>query len=135
MFTDTADFGWWYYMIAGADKSYEAGYGAAPFGDGLRTWQESAATFNLDRMRTPLLMWEVHVESAWDWYAGLRRLRKPVEYWYLPEGNHELFRVSQRLHAGQLMVDWFRFWLQGDEDPSPQKAEQYVRWRELRKLQ
>jgi hypothetical protein len=32
-------------------------------------------------------------------------------------------------------VDWFRFWLQDYEDPDPAKAEQYQRWRELRKLQ
>jgi hypothetical protein len=32
-------------------------------------------------------------------------------------------------------VDWFCFWLKGEEDPDPEKAEQYKRWRELRKLQ
>jgi hypothetical protein len=32
-------------------------------------------------------------------------------------------------------VDWFRFWLKGEEDPDPAKTEQYKRWRELRKLQ
>jgi hypothetical protein len=32
-------------------------------------------------------------------------------------------------------VDWFCFWLKGEEDPDPTKAEQYARWRELRKLQ
>jgi hypothetical protein len=32
-------------------------------------------------------------------------------------------------------VDWFRFWLQDYEDPEPAKAEQYKRWRELRKMQ
>ena len=32
-------------------------------------------------------------------------------------------------------VDWFRFWLQGYEDPDPAKAEQYKRWRGLRKMQ
>jgi len=31
-------------------------------------------------------------------------------------------------------MDWFRFWLQGYEDPDPAKAEQYKRWGELRKL-
>jgi hypothetical protein len=31
--------------------------------------------------------------------------------------------------------DWFRFWLQGYEDPDPAKAEQYKRWRELKKMQ
>jgi hypothetical protein len=32
-------------------------------------------------------------------------------------------------------VDWFRFWLKGEEDPDPAKVEQYARWRELRNLQ
>jgi hypothetical protein len=32
-------------------------------------------------------------------------------------------------------VDWFTFWLKGEEDPDPNKALQYARWRELRKLQ
>jgi hypothetical protein len=32
-------------------------------------------------------------------------------------------------------VDWFRFWLQGYEDPDPVKAEQYKGWSDLRKLQ
>jgi hypothetical protein len=30
-------------------------------------------------------------------------------------------------------VDWFCFWLKGEEDPDPAKASQYARWRELRK--
>jgi len=32
-------------------------------------------------------------------------------------------------------VDWFRFWLKDEEDPDPAKADQYRRWRDLRKLQ
>lgn len=32
-------------------------------------------------------------------------------------------------------LDWFRLWLQDYEDPDPAKAAQYMRWRELRKLQ
>jgi hypothetical protein len=35
----------------------------------------------------------------------------------------------------QATVDWFSFWLNNHEDPDPAKAEQYKRWRELRKLQ
>jgi hypothetical protein len=31
-------------------------------------------------------------------------------------------------------LDWFRFWLQGYEDPDESKRPQYVRWRALRKL-
>ena len=36
--------------------------------------------------------------------------------------------------AQQGLVDWFRFWLKGEEDSNPVKAPQYARWRELRKL-
>jgi hypothetical protein len=32
-------------------------------------------------------------------------------------------------------VDWFAFWLKGEEDADPAKTEQYIRWRELRRLQ
>jgi len=32
-------------------------------------------------------------------------------------------------------VDWFRFWLNGEEDPDPAKADQHNRWHELSKLQ
>jgi hypothetical protein len=31
-------------------------------------------------------------------------------------------------------VDWMVFWLKGEEDSDPAKADQYARWRELRKL-
>ncbi len=31
-----------------------------------------------------------------------------------------------------LTVDWFRFWLQDQEDADPAKVEQYARWRKLR---
>jgi hypothetical protein len=32
-------------------------------------------------------------------------------------------------------VDWFCFWLKGEEDPDPAKAELYARWRDLRRVQ
>ena len=35
----------------------------------------------------------------------------------------------------QTNVDWFVFWLKGEEDPDPAKAETYARWRELRAVQ
>jgi hypothetical protein len=35
----------------------------------------------------------------------------------------------------QTNVDWFAFWLKGEEDPAPEKAMTYARWRELRRLQ
>jgi hypothetical protein len=49
--------------------------------------------------------------------------------------EHVLTNPSVRLASQGGSVDWFRFWLQDYEDPVPPKAEQYARWRELRKLQ
>ena len=38
----------------------------------------------------------------------------------------------QRAGSMQGSVDWFRFWLQGYENPNPQYPDQYARWRKLR---
>ena len=72
--------------------------------------------------------------GSWEWYSCLQRLEKPVDFIYLPDAAHILVRPSDRMVSQQGTLDWFRFWLQGYEDPDPVKAEQYKRWRELRKL-
>ncbi len=54
---------------------------------------------------------------------------------YLPEAEHVLVRPWERMVSQGGDVDWFDFWLNGHEDPDPAKAEQYARWRKLRKLQ
>ncbi len=51
------------------------------------------------------------------------------------DGVHVLEKPWDRMASQQTNVDWFCFWLKGEEDPDPAKVEQYKRWRELRKLQ
>lgn len=132
-FTDSGDFGWWWYLAAGAPSDIDALFGAAPFGDGLAAWHRYSPTFNLDRVRAPILMWQGRgVVGLWDWYALLRRLQKPVEYWFLPDATHDVFQVGQRIRTSQLLVDWFRFWLKDEEDLSADKRQQYERWRGFR---
>jgi dipeptidyl aminopeptidase/acylaminoacyl peptidase len=130
-FTDTADFGWWWFMLQGA-RHGNTEYGTLPFGPGLDVWRKESPTFNLDRVHTPMLMWAGAVEGLWDWYVGLRALGKPVEYWTLPDATHELVQVDQRLMTNQLLVDWFRFWLKDEEDSDPAKKAQYARWIKMR---
>ncbi len=74
------------------------------------------------------------VLSEWEWFIGLTRLGKPVDLIYLPDGPHVLVKPWERMVSQQGAVDWFRFWLKDEGDPDPAKAEQYARWRELRKL-
>jgi len=75
------------------------------------------------------------VLGGWEPYAALRYLNKPVDLILLPLGSHVMTNPAQRLTSETINVDWFRFWLKGEEDSDPTKAEQYKRWRELRKLQ
>jgi hypothetical protein len=136
---ESSDIGWWSYLANGqAAAEAESIYGARPFGDGLDVWRELSPSFNLDRVDTPVMMWGIRLSSLWDWYAGLNHLHKPVEYWNLPDGTHDVFKASERLRTNQLLVDWFEFWLKGTESDagdSPMKAEQYARWREMRDQQ
>ena len=112
--------------------------GAAPFGEGLSVWIKRSPGFFLDKVQGPVRIQAIGPESLlseWQWFAGLSRLGKPVEFMYLPEGDHILEKPWERMVSQQGNVDWFCFWLKGEEDPDPAKVEQYKRWRELRKLQ
>jgi hypothetical protein len=92
----------------------------------------------MDKIETPLriqVLGPTSVLLDWHWFSGLSRLGKPVEMIYIPEGTHILEKPWERMTSQQGNVDWFCFWLKGEQDPDPAKAEQYKRWRELRSLQ
>jgi dipeptidyl aminopeptidase/acylaminoacyl peptidase len=138
--TDGVMFDYFQYMQMPERMSREANEvtGAAPFGNGLQQWLRRSPGFNLDKVTTPLL---VNAEGRddilfmWQPYATLRYLKKPVDLILLNTDEHVLSNPAVRMASQRNSVDWFRFWLQGYEDPDPAKAEQYKRWRELRKLQ
>ncbi len=134
------------YMLQPERESKEANsmIGASPFGLGLQQWLKRSPAFNLDKITAPLLVvgaGPVGVLPMWAPYAGLRYLQKPVDLVMLNMGNgglpyeHVLTNPALRMASQGGTVDWFRFWLQDYEDPDQAKAEQYKRWRELRKLQ
>ena len=112
--------------------------GAAPFGEGLQQWIKRSPGFSLERVSAALMVvgeGRPSLLSMLQPYAGLRALQKPTELVLLNTDEHELTNPALRMASQQGSVDWFRFWLQGYEDPDPAKAEQYKRWRELKKLQ
>jgi len=144
------------YAAAITADSTEAGYvnaallpgygvsenGTAPFGTGLRQWLENAPTFSVERIRTPL---RIVKESGdrdrllfkWELFARMRELKLPVEYYEVPNrqgADHGGQNPLQSLAQKEGAVDWFDFWLNEHEDSDLVKAEQYARWRELRKL-
>jgi len=132
------------YMIAvgfldDVPPQFDTVIGARPFGTGLQQWLTRSPGFNLDKITAPLL---VNAEGPlsllsfmWEPYAGLRALRKPVDLIMLNTQEHVLTNPAVRMASQSGTVDWFRFWLQGYEDPDAVKAEQYRRWENLCDMQ
>ena len=79
------------------------------------------------------------VKNNWDIYSLVRRQFKAVEMVIIPKGTHGLHTPSERLLSLQGNVDWFRFWLTGEERTEPYLLgesdetlrEQYRQWRQM----
>ncbi len=138
--SDNVDYGYLQDLIFGGTANFAAMYGAEPFGEGLATWMRHAVGFNVERISTPLRL-EVQsgglvgVLKGWEIFSRLTYLKKPVEYYVIPDiehGTHGVQNPFQCLQSQEGAVDWFDFWLNDREDQSASKREQYDRWRELR---
>lgn len=119
---DGFDDGFWSYLAYANESSYFASelqelIGASPFGEGLNTWLSRSSGFLLEKVTTPVQI-QVNDKGSllgnWDWFVGLKRLHKPVELLYFPNGTHILEKPSEQLASKQAVVDWFCFWLKGE---------------------
>ena len=140
--TDGIDAGYFQYLAFNTNsnipREFEAFNDGPPFGQHLQSWMKRSPGFNLAELKTPLLIVALNPQSVlmeWEWFAALRRLGKPVEMVTIQDGAHELVRPWDRMVSLQGNVDWFAFWLKGEQAPDPAKAEMYARWRELKKMQ
>jgi hypothetical protein len=105
-----------------------------PFGAGIERWVKNAADFNLDKVQAAVrieALGPLSVLGEWEIYSSLYQQGKAVDLIYIPDAQHILEKPKQRYASQQGNVDWFRFWLQGYEDPDPAKKQQYQRWRSL----
>ena len=137
---DGVDYSYFQYMAFSmqAAGEFEQVYGGPPYGKSTVSMAKAVACVSYGQNRNAAPHSNFGPESLlsdWHWYSGLSRLGKPVEMIYIPEGTHILEKPWDRMISQQGNVDWFCFWLKGEEDPDPTKAEQYKRWRELRSLQ
>lgn len=134
--------GGYFQTILGLNNDPETPYGngGTPFStEGLANWLKKCALFNTSKMQTPLLIMEpvpASVMAQWEDYATLYAQHKPVELVMLaPPDAHPHTNPKNRVYSETFTTDWFDFWLNNHEDPDPSIAEQYKRWRGLRKLQ
>jgi dipeptidyl aminopeptidase/acylaminoacyl peptidase len=110
-------------QIDGGAREY---YGSRPF-----TEEE------LLRIRTPVLVHAHGIGVAAHkapYFDALERLGRAADMIVFPDGIHNLIAPGHRYTSLTSSVDWFRFWLQDYEDPSPAKAGQYARWRSLKAM-
>jgi dipeptidyl aminopeptidase/acylaminoacyl peptidase len=114
---------------------YERQYGGQSFWNSRQAWLENDLTFNVDKVKTPVLF-AYNGKSAsvlmLDTIGAFRVNRKPFEYMNFPMGDHQLARPRERLESMTATVDWMAFWLLGREDMTGEKADKYRRWREMR---
>jgi len=142
---DNIDASYLQFILTGKDFQSEMklDIGAAPIGDGMMQWLAQSPGFRTERIRSPLRLerdeggkWGTAIALAsWETFSRMRTLDQPVELYIIPDlkqGQHQLEGPRQQLASREGTVDWFDFWLNGHEDSSPNKREQYIRWRTLR---
>ena len=135
---DGVIYGYMQFMLDPSPKKTVSEIGSAPFGAGLQKWLKLSPSFNLGKTKTPLMVvahGPTSIPDMWEPYAALYSMNKPVDLIMLKTSEHVITNPVERVASQTLSVDWFRFWLRGYEDPDPAKADQYKRWRELKKLQ
>jgi dipeptidyl aminopeptidase/acylaminoacyl peptidase len=99
-------------------------------------WRQISPTLNLAKLRAPILMQfpEQEYMHGLDYAIPLMRSDR-ADVYVFPNEPHNKFQPRHKLAAYVRNLDWFRFWLEGYEDPEPAKAEQYARWRSMRSSQ
>lgn len=97
-------------------------------------WKLVAPALKTDRLHAATLMQMVEQEYLIgpELLSRLSDSKTPVEAYVFPQEPHIKVQPRHKLAVYQRNLDWFRFWLQGVEDPAPEKAAQYGRWRAMR---
>ena len=96
-------------------------------------WQRISPSFDIERVSAPVLMQmsEQEYRFSLDYAISMIRAHR-ADVYVFPHEPHQKFQPRHKLAVYERNLDWFRFWLQGYEDPSPVKKQRYVHWREMR---
>lgn len=118
--------------------------GGIPAGETLASWVRNDPSLHTDCIKAALRIekYGPAVSNYFDIYALMRRQYKAVEMLVMPKASHTLHTPSERMQSLQGNVDWYRFWLSGEERIEPYLLgesdqtlrEQYRRWRQMAEL-
>lgn len=100
-------------------------------------WRPISITMNTQAIVAPILMQVADDEYlvALESYVALRAQGKVSEFRVFPREYHMKTEPVHRLAIYERNLDWFSFWLLSKENPNPQDAGQYIRWRAMKDRQ
>ncbi|MGX5711725.1 Atxe2 family lasso peptide isopeptidase [Sphingopyxis terrae subsp. ummariensis] len=128
----------YYWSNALPDRGFAAMFGAFwSAGDPERDrerWEIISPAFDAASIDTPLLMQvpESEVRNLAEFHTKLKLAGKPAEMIAFADEVHVKYQPVHKRAVYERNLDWYRFWLAGEEDPAPAKSGQYARWRSLR---
>lgn len=127
-----------YYLISSMKgeaflKSLRMDWGLGSPSETPERWKVLSPVFRLDRIHAPILFQQSEQEYmyALDYAIPLIREHR-ADLYVFPNEPHQKFQPRHKLAVYERNLDWFRFWLQGYEDPAPSKRGRYMRWRVMR---
>lgn len=108
-------------------------WGLGAPGETPEQWRRISPSHNLTRLRFPLLMQlpEQEYLVAPEYFVPLMESGVPIEVHVFPDAPHYKMQPRRRLAIYQRNLDWFRFWLLGEE-AGGERAAQFERWRRLK---
>ena len=105
------------------------------FWDDPQPYLEGSPDMHFRGVRTASL-WEAGAQSAavmmFSYPKAARHFGAPTEFVVYPKTQHNPNLPAIQRESANRNLDWFAFWLNGEENPGEGKAAQYERWKKLR---
>jgi len=102
----------------------------------LGRWRQVSIAMNANNLCSPLLVQVSDAEffPEVQTYTALAKARKPFELYVFPDEHQVKTQPAHRLSIYLRNLQWFGFWLKGQESDDPLDEGQYSRWRKLRSM-
>lgn len=128
-----------YWITGTTNRKPEDGFYGGAFWSNKENWLAYDPIVNADKIETPALFIYNGIPFQSGVFSILRGAimmnDKPVDMYFLPEAPHVIPRPLERIDAMNRTIDWLSYWLKGETDTDPRKADQYRRWAPLREQQ
>ncbi|MBI3438407.1 MAG: Atxe2 family lasso peptide isopeptidase [Proteobacteria bacterium] len=123
-----------YYFSSDSERADMRASGRGDDGSDRALWPALSLSLNVEHIHTPILTQVPDRELVFSLEAQrtFADHNRPFDLYVFPNEYHVKWQPRHRAAIYERSLDWFSFWLLGEEDHDPDKAEQYDRWRAWR---